>query len=230
MPQVGISNEPLKEAALFAWDGSVWRQLKIDADGYLQVEFATAQEIKAIQADASLLKATINVAAGQEIEVTQPTATDLKATVNVATGQEIEVTQPIAADLKATIDIATVVAEPVGQPDWAISAWRLAASNTDLAAGTNILSLTAISTGDYVLLQAVCARFVSTTINEIRLYIRSGTHEQILLDVLSPTNNFFHIVNGAWDLTAGDIVRCVVYNATLGDDLYLYAAGRLIKD
>jgi hypothetical protein len=104
MPLVGVNNEPLLERAIFGFDGTSYRVVKIDGDGNLVAALKASQEIEVVQDTAADLKATVSVAASQEIEVTQPTAADLKATVSVAASQEIEVTQDTFADLKATTE------------------------------------------------------------------------------------------------------------------------------
>lgn len=68
MPLVGVNNEPLLERAIFGFDGTSYRVVKVDTDGNLVAA----------------------VKASQAIEVTQDTAADLKATVTIPTDQDIE--------------------------------------------------------------------------------------------------------------------------------------------
>lgn len=68
MPQVGNNNEPLHERALYGFDGSLWKPLQLDTNGYIQVSLPDIEII----------------------EVTQDTAGDLLATVNIATDQNVQ--------------------------------------------------------------------------------------------------------------------------------------------
>ncbi len=90
MALVGVNNEPLLERAVFGFDGTNYRVVKVDTDGNLVAALKASQTIEVTQDTAADLKATVNIAASQEIEVTQATAADLKATVTIPTDQDIE--------------------------------------------------------------------------------------------------------------------------------------------
>ena len=82
MPRVGVNNEPLLERAIFGFDGSDYRVVKVDTDGNLVAAVKASQSITVTQPNAANLKSTVTLAASQSIEVTQDTFADLKATVD----------------------------------------------------------------------------------------------------------------------------------------------------
>jgi hypothetical protein len=68
MPQIGANNEPLLERAIFGYDGTNYRVVKVDTDGNLVAAIKASQTIEVIQDTAADLKATVNLAADQNVQ------------------------------------------------------------------------------------------------------------------------------------------------------------------
>jgi len=68
MPHVSNNNDPLLDRAIFAYDGTDYRVVKVDTSGQLVAAVATGQTIKVTQDTAANLLATVNVATDQNIQ------------------------------------------------------------------------------------------------------------------------------------------------------------------
>ena len=128
------------------------------------------------------------------------------------------------------IDLWTRAQKRVGHPDWHWDRYSDVAENEDLPAGDSTLSLTAIDSGDIVVVQAVMVQHVSDTISRLVIWLYDGANFFPILDQLNPTSDKWHTVSGPFDLKAGDQITVKVYDATLNDNVYLRAWGRKIQD
>jgi hypothetical protein len=219
MPKVGSSNEALLERALFGFDGTLWRPVKLDTSGNL----------------------VFTPLAGSSMEVTQDTAADLKATVSVAAGQSIQVTQATAASLKATVDIAAdqVVKARLSTYDGA--AWRKQSvipavedtvsglvGSSDLPAGTSTLNGTAVAAGKVWVITHLAMYYTGTITNvQIYTWLRIDGVSYDVFTIKAPVSALVYDRQGYWVLGASDYVQAYVSGATLHNSFFVEYTGFL---
>jgi hypothetical protein len=210
MPKVGSGNEALYERALFVYTGSLWVPLKADASGQLAV----------------------GVIAGQSIEVTQTTPADLQATVTPAAGASFTVAQATPASLQAAVNLnadQNVQARAYGYVGGAWQRQPIArgftackgqnVTNTDLAAGTNVLDLAAVAAGTVFVVTNITMYYAGTITNvTLQASAVVGGVAYPLWFVKPVVSGVIYDRQGTWYLNAGDAIRFTVVGATLHDD------------
>lgn len=100
-----------------------------------------------------------------------------------------------------------------------------AKSNTNLSAGVNTLTGTAVPDGKVWVLTHVSTFYVGTSPTYLELLTRSKGILLILGRKLAPASEEILDWQGVVLMTAGDYVRAAVVGATAGDDMYFYYAG-----
>ena len=108
---------------------------------------------------------------------------------------------------------------------------RLAAQvvNTSAAAGTNMLTGTAVSAGEIHVIQAIAAIDYNSTTTRIYVSATGGVITIPLADEYSVAAEHWVIKTVNIVLKAGDCLNCIFYGCTAGDDLYLRWWGYKMK-
>ena len=103
------------------------------------------------------------------------------------------------------------------------------ASNTNLPAGISDLAGSTVPAGEVWVVLGMLGAVTSTTCSEFRFGFHNGTDRIICKQVQTPTSSKFYDYQGMLILAAGYYALLRVYNATAGDDAYLYAWGYKMK-
>jgi hypothetical protein len=97
--------------------------------------------------------------------------------------------------------------------------------NTNLAAGTNNLSDTAVPAGEIHVITNILIRYVGTPPTQIAARIVSGAVIVDLFVVRSPVSAVSYDRQGWWVLGPGDVLRLSITGATATDDALIDIAG-----
>ena len=98
-------------------------------------------------------------------------------------------------------------------------------SNTNLAAGENILDGTPVPAGEIWVITRAFTGYVGTAPDRMQIWAHGLATATYLLDVQLPIISFWYCVGGQIIMQEGDYMRARVYGATAGDSLYFRYAG-----
>lgn len=195
MPLVGVNYEPLEERAIFGFDGTDYRVVKVDTAG---------QIVAALQA-------------GSTITVTQATAANLNATATLAANQNVQ-----ARDYgwysgawqknPLLMGYSAAVGEAVTNTSLAAGANTL--SSTAVPAG-EVHVITNIA--------AAYSGTVTNVILTVRINDSGTIYE--LYGQKPPVTGVYYDRQGFWVLKPGAKIDLLINGATLNDDGFLYIAG-----
>jgi len=102
-------------------------------------------------------------------------------------------------------------------------------TNTNLAAGTNTLSDTAVPAGEIHVITNILIRYVGTAPTQISARITSGGTTVDLYVLRPPVTAISYDRQGWWVLGPDDVLKLVVLGATAGDDATIDIAGFRMK-
>ena len=120
--------------------------------------------------------------------------------------------------------------EPTGQPDWYIDRYNDVATDTNVQDTAPYLDLTAILTGDVVVVENVSVRVDSASVTRLTIELLDGATTYEIGAIETPASGRWYGINGSWTLKEGDAVRVTAETLTTGDDLRIRAWGRVIQD
>ena len=198
MPHVGNNNEPLLDRLVFAFDGSFYKPLQVDSDGYLRT--SEQHPLTTIAATVSNWPGTqqVSLAADQNVQARQygyfGTAWQ-KQPINLGfTSSLTKICSNIAlAAGNQTLTIYTVPANTVVIVDTVSVAY--------IGTVTNV---------------------------KLRIRFKCGGVSANVAEFTSITSTLYYFYHGQMALDANDTIEIYVASATLNDQLYAGVAGRSI--
>jgi len=195
MPKVGVSNEPLLERALFAFDGADWRPVLVDASGNLVAGLLAGSSIAVTQSDDTLLKATVALKADQNVQARG------YGWVGAAWQK-----QPLPFGYSAVVSERKI--------STTLAAGTNSLSTTAVPAGEIHV---------YTHVSFYYAGTVATV--TLTAYLNIGGSNKELAGVSPPVSSVIYDRQGWFVLAPGDTVQVYCFNATLNDDMALNVAG-----
>ena len=220
MPHVGNNNEPLLDRLVFAFDGTLYKPLALDSDGYLRT--SEQHPLTTIAATVSNWPST------QPVSVSNWPGTQPVSVSNWPSTQQVS----LAAD-------QNVQARQYG---YVGSAWQKQPinlgftasltqiySNTALAAGSNTLTIYTVPANTVAVIDTVSVSYVGTDSGvKLRIRFRCGGVGANVAEFPYITTTLYYFYHGQMALNANDTVEIYVASATLNDALYAGVAGRTI--
>jgi len=196
MPHVGNNNEPLLDRLVFAFDGSFYKPLMVDSDGYLRT--AEQHPLTTIAATVSNWPGTqqVSLAVDQNVQARQygyfGSAWQKQPIILGFTSSLVQTYYN--ANLAAGTQILTIYTVP---------------ANTVAVIDTVSVAYVGTVTGV-----------------KLRVRFNSGGVTANVAEFDSITSATYYFYHGQMALEANDTVEIFVGSATLGDDLYADVAGR----
>jgi len=92
--------------------------------------------------------------------------------------------------------------------------------NSNLAAGTNLLSGSPVPAGEVWKITRATFRYVGTAPSRLILLVAGLADKLVLADELSPSADYWYTWGGEVYLQEDDYMQLIVYDATAGDDLH----------
>ncbi len=156
---------------------------------------------------------------------------------------------PVNVDLDGDLQVDILAALPAGtnligdvqarNKGWVSSAWqkdplrfgfsgiaRDRLINTNLSAGTNVLNMSLVPSGEFWVITNLCTEYIGTFATvHMRYYMYDGANYFKLWEADPPHSQHILDRQGWWVLNSGDRFVIEVFNATAGDDLDASATG-----
>jgi len=102
-------------------------------------------------------------------------------------------------------------------------------SNLNASAGTNVLSATAVPSGEVWIIQSAGAFNINTNPTTINVSVFDGAVDGTIASQASPGINVRVLGTGAFLMKEGDYVRAIFEGCVAGDDIYLDVWGYKMK-
>jgi hypothetical protein len=202
--------------------------------GFLMVPvgFNPSGDLRALELDANdYLKVALAAWLEGAVDVKGYTGSAWKELLVNASGQAIVVGKGTSEEVNAAL--LAPARGLVGEHGYVGGAWQKnplqlgysaaigqVKSNTNLAAGTNVLESDTVPVGELWVIQTITFAYVGTSPASVRTDLNNSIVGIALSDIQAPVSGMHYPLSGNWLIAPGGFFGWVVYGATAGDKLY----------